>query len=241
MNSLLLGAAAVLFLNVYAAALVVLRARTWRQPLYRPMLLNIGLSLAPLAVAAGLLSGFLLLGWVAADEGQELPSGVLQAALWAFLAVTTGVWLLAFPNSAYLVTELNMSHRRPEDLVPLWFDIVGTLTLTVSGLANAVLSLGLIHFTALLLVDADTVPAWTWFGVAVALLLGALGTYLGRYLRVNSWDIRNPAAFLRRLVTHFRARGALAGAAGFVVTHSLLLACIYVPIFALAHAALVGN
>lgn len=49
--SLVLGAAAVVFLNLYAAALVILRARVWGVPLYRPMLLNIGLSVAPVASA----------------------------------------------------------------------------------------------------------------------------------------------------------------------------------------------
>lgn len=237
MGTLLVGAGAVVFLNLYAAVLVVLRGRVWGVRVYRPMLLNIGLSVAPVVAALVLPLGLLLLGALVNTAGGTLPGWLLFGGFWAFLVVTLAVWLFAFPNSAYLVTELNMSHRREEDPVPLWYDIVSTLTLTVSGLANAVLGLGLIQGSALLLADSDTVPAWSWAGVALVLLLGAFGIYLGRYVRLNSWDVRHPSSLLGTVVGHLRDAG-WGGAAGFVVTHALLLAAIYVPVFALAWAAL---
>lgn len=237
MATLVLGAAAVAFLNLYAAALVVLRGRVWGLRVYRPMLLNIGLSVAPVAAALVLPVGLLLLGALVNAAGGSLPGWLLVGGFWLFLAVSLLVWLLAFPNSAYLITELNMSHRQDGDPVPLWYDIVSTLTLTVSGLANAVLGLGLIQGSALLLADSDTVPAWSWAGVAVVLLLGAFGIYLGRYVRLNSWDVRHPPSLAGKVVGHFREAG-VGAAAGFVVTHALLLGAIYVPVFALAWTAL---
>ncbi len=235
--SLVLGAAAVVFLNLYAAALVILRARVWGVPLYRPMLLNIGLSVAPVAAALVLPVGLLLLGALVNAAGGSLPGWLLVGGFWLFLGVSLLVWLLAFPNSAYLITELNMSHRRDGDPVPLWYDIVSTLTLTVSGLANAVLGLGLVQASALLLADTDEVAAWSWAGVAVVLLLGAFGIYLGRYVRLNSWDVRHPSSLVGKVLGHFRDAGP-GDAVGFVVTHAALLAAIYVPVFALAWGAL---
>ncbi len=230
-----MGAAAALFLNLYAAGLVVLRARAWGVPVYRPMLLNIGLSFVPVLLALLVPAGFLGVGLLA--EAGTVPGGVLVVALWLFLLLAAGVWLLAFPNSAYLITELNLSHRRDDDPVPLWYDIVATLTLTVSGLANAVVGLGLIHFSLLLLTDAEGVPAWSWLAVGAVLLLGAFGIYLGRYVRLNSWDVRHPGSLLGKVATHLREAGA-GQVAGFVVTHAVLLAAVYVPLFVLADAAL---
>ncbi len=47
MTAALLAAAAVVVLDLYAIVLVVLRAKVYRVALYRPMLLNIGLSTLP--------------------------------------------------------------------------------------------------------------------------------------------------------------------------------------------------
>lgn len=228
-----------LLLNAYAAALIVLRGRLWGVRVYRPMLVNTGLSLAPVLVALLLPLGLAGLVEVVAPLGADL-SPLVVVVFWTFLAVTTAVWLLAFPNSAYLITELNMSHRRAGDPVPQWYDIVATLTLTVSGIANAVLGLGLIQLTALVLADADGLPAWSWLCVAVALVLAAFGVYLGRYVRSNSWDVRHPSSFVGKLAAHFGEAGSLSAAAGFVLTHALLLALVYVPVFVLAYRSLVG-
>ena len=69
-------------------------------------------------------------------------------------------------------------------------------------------------------------------------MLGAVGVYLGRYLRFNSWDVRHPASMLRKLVAHLRQRGKALEAGGFVLTHALLIALLYVPLFSLAWTAL---
>jgi uncharacterized membrane protein len=93
---------------------------------------------------------------------------------------------------------------------PLWYDIVQTLTLTISGIANAVLSLAILQ-TVLIVLFIDparpTVPASSWAFAVVVIVLGAVGVYLGRYLRFNSWDVRHPLGMLRKLGAHFRVRG----------------------------------
>src|SRR6478735_3903422 len=100
-------------LNLYAALLVLARPRLFGTRLYRPMLLNLALSVAPLVVLALTVVGMLLVLALA-------PS---QAALLTVMAVGGLVWLVLLPNSGYLVTELNLSHRRADETVPLWYDI----------------------------------------------------------------------------------------------------------------------
>lgn len=241
MNGVLTAVVSVLLLNATAAAMIALRGRVYNVRVYRPMLLNIALSLVPVAiVGAGAIGLLVLVGVLSgAGSGAVVPPAVL---LWVYLVIAAGTWLLFFPNSVYLITELNLNHRERDTPVPLWYDIVQTLTLTVSGLANAVLSLGIVQgvYIAIILDPpaGSGVPLSSWLLAVTMIVLGAIGVYLGRYIRVNSWDVRHPAGLLRKLRTHFEARGRTVEAIGFVFTHALLVALIYVPLFALAASAL---
>jgi uncharacterized membrane protein len=232
---------AVVVLNLYAAVLVWLRSTVYRVKLYRPMLVNIGLSAIPVFGAVLAIAGLLVLGPVL-SIAAGLSVGLSTGILWGYLIVGTALWLLFFPNSIYLITELNFSHRRDNDPVPLWYDIVQTLTLTLSGIANAVLSLAVVQTGYILVVvdptDASGPPVSSWFFAAIVIVLGAIGVYLGRYLRFNSWDVRHPAGMVRKLVGHLRQRGKALESGGFVLTHALLIGVVYAPLYLLAYAAL---
>ncbi len=242
MSALLLGVLAIVLLNVYAGVLVVLRARVYGVTLYRPMLLNIGLSFLPLLLAVVFGTGFVLLVPVF-GRAAEVIGGGGTVAIWVYLVIATAVWLLFFPNSVYLITELNFSHRAETTPVPLWYDIVQTLALTLSGIANAVLSLAVVQSMVILLMDRrdQQIPGASWAFAATVIVLGAVGVYLGRYLRVNSWDVRHPSSMMRKLGAHLRQRGKALEAFGFVLTHSLLIALLYVPLFALGWSALLAG
>lgn len=239
MSALLIGVIAVTLLNLYAAVLIVLRARVYGVKLYRPMLLNIGLSFLPVLLAVVLGAGLLLLTPLI-GRATEAIAGAGTFAVWAYLIVATLLWLVFFPNSVYLITELNFSHRAETTPVPLWYDIVQTLALTLSGIANAVLSLAVVQTMGLVLIDRPDgrIPAASWGFAATVILLGAIGVYLGRYLRLNSWDIRHPGSMIRKLGAHLRQRGKALEAFGFVLTHALLIGILYVPLFALGWSAL---
>ncbi|MDQ1130814.1 DUF1361 domain-containing protein [Microbacterium sp. SORGH_AS_0888] len=232
--TILVAAAAVVLLNLYAAVLVWLRSAVYGVRLYRPMLVNIGLSAVPVLAAVLAVAGLAVLGPVVA-VAANLSTGLSAGILWTYLVVGTLLWLLFFPNSIYLITELNFSHRQDGDPVPLWYDIVQTLTLTLSGIANAVLSLAVIQ-TGFVLVVVDPTPwvvppASSWAFAAVVIVLGAVGVYLGRYLRFNSWDVRHPRSMASKLVSHLRQRGKALEAGGFVLTHALLIALVYAPLY----------
>lgn len=228
-----LGVLAVLGLNVYAALLVVLRARIWRVRLYRPMLVNIGLSVAPVVVSLVLVVAFV--GLVSGTVRLGVPqAGPVVAVL--VLVLAGGTWVLLFPNAEYLITELNLSHREAQSPVPLWFDIVQTLTLTLSGIANALVSLALVQLFAVVIVAPNATgpvpPAPSWAVAALVLVLGGIGVYLGRYLRFNSVDARHPVRLVRKLAAYLDTRARRVDLLAFVLTHTVLLAIVYVPLFA---------
>src|SRR5699024_3523020 len=111
-------------LNVYALALILLLAPLFRTHLYRPMLWNMWLSILPALVL------FVTLAAIYLTIPVESP-----LLMWAAILVGGLLWLLMLPNSAYLITELNFSHRHENETVPLWYDIVLVLTLALSGMA----------------------------------------------------------------------------------------------------------
>ena len=100
-------------------------------------------------------------------------------AKWVHMAL----WLLFFPNSMYIVTDLFNLKQRGD--IPLWFDLLTLLSAALNGVIMGFHSLykieghlaGFLHkkYRPLLL-----------FAI---MLLCAYGIYLGRYERWNSWDI----------------------------------------------------
>jgi len=209
-----------LALNLYAVVLVLLRGPIFHTKIYRPMLLNIGLSLAP-GVVLGLIAVLLLVAVSLA------PSAFV---VWAILIVGGIAWLLLLPNSAYLITELNLSHRKKHENVPIWYDIVLVLTLALSGTLNMLTNVAIAQLAVAALFspneDALGNPL-PWVTVLLTLLLVAFGIYLGRNIRLNSWDLMHPRSMFQKLKQHFWQSGALASCLGFTVAHFLLLGILY--------------
>ncbi|RFA17618.1 DUF1361 domain-containing protein [Subtercola boreus] len=223
--------------NAYAAALVLARSWLYGTRIYRPMLVNIGLSVLQLVIL-----GILVVGTLAI---ATIPFLANEVVIFTYLAVVGVVWTLAFPNSAYLITELNFSHRQDDDPVPLWYDIIATLTLTASGIANTIAGLAGIQIFAIIIFDDPNraeqyPPGWSWVLAIFLIALGTFGIYLGRYLRFNSWDVRHPAGMARKLRTHFTTRGNLTQMALFVSLHTLFLGIVYAMVFLPVYASIAG-
>lgn len=213
-------------LNVYALVLVLLRAPVYRTRLYRPMILNIGLSIAPIVALIAT-----ILGMVAV-----VTTDASTAVFWIVLVLGGGIWLVLLPNAAYLITELNFSHRAEDDPTPLWYDIVLTVTLALSGIMNALLNVALAQTLYSLIrypnSEAPLAHTSSWVVAAVIIVLVTVGIYLGRYIRFNTWDLLRPIRFARILVKHFSEPGSVTTLIGFVLVHSILLACLYLFLIA---------
>jgi uncharacterized membrane protein len=109
------------------------------------------------------------------------------------------IWLLFLPNAPYIVTDFVHLHARAN--VPLWFDIA--LLLSFAGTGH------LLGYSSL--ADVQTVLACrfgqvaSWSAAFIALLLSGFGIYLGRFVRLNSWDaVSNPVA-----LASYIGRGAM--------------------------------
>jgi uncharacterized membrane protein len=211
-------------LTVYACLLIFLRSWIFKQRLYKPMLLNIGLAWLPTV----LIAGFLLIAF-------NIPNPTLGMTL---IIVGLILWLLAFPNAPYLITELNFSHRKKDDPVPLYFDIIQTLTLTSTGIFVGQFGLILVHIMAILLIGSGydsagnlTIPGISWAIILACIFLAAFAIYLGRHVRVYSWDVIHIPAFLKRLKTHLIDKKEWKMALGYTLTYGTFMAILHVVLF----------
>lgn len=92
-------------------------------------------------------------------------------------------WLVFIPNSFYIITDL--FHLDEGTAAPLWFDLALIFSFAWNGLIIGVLSLREMERIIEQRVNWKFKP----FFIYSIMWLNALGIYIGRYLRFNSWDI----------------------------------------------------
>jgi uncharacterized membrane protein len=131
----------------------------------------------------------LFLAWIPFLLALLLAGAVEKKAPKYFLVLLFCCWLLFFPNSAYILTDLFHLHQKKG--IPLWFDLVLLLFFGWNGLLLGFASLSEIQRFLLQYFRPFVVSIFVTF----LMMLCGFGIYLGRYPRWNSWDIlSNPLA-----------------------------------------------
>ena len=112
--------------------------------------------------------------------------------IWVFLVVpfVAVLWLLFFPNAPYMLTDLQDLARGTGQEAPLWYDVIIVGWCSWTGTLLGVISLYLMQD-----IIARNFNRWAgWVFVFVISGLSSFGIYLGRFVRLNSWDIlQDPA------------------------------------------------
>jgi uncharacterized membrane protein len=133
-------------------------------------------------------------------------------------------WLLFFPNSPYIVTDL--MHLRTLASGPIWLDVLLVSSFAATGLAMGYLSLSLIHNEFVM----ARRPMLGWLLALFSICLCGFGIYLGRFLHWRSIDIiGKPFPLFLDIMervfhpfAHFRAWGVSFGFASFIFLGYLL-------------------
>jgi uncharacterized membrane protein len=132
------------------------------------------------------LFGNLLLAWIPMILTLiigSLHSAEVRRPRWLWFC---GVcWFLFFPNAHYIVTDLVHLKKYGMDGVPKWFDLIVIMAHACAGLFLGCLSLYLTE----VLVRARYGRRIGWIFAVGMLALGSFGIYLGRFARLNSWDV----------------------------------------------------
>ncbi len=110
------------------------------------------------------------------------------------LIVVASMWLLFLPNAPYLVTDF--IHVRIADGRLQMFDAFLLGTFAVNGVALGYVSTYLVH-----MVSRDRFGGTVaWLLIAASIAASAVGIYLGRVLRLNSWDAIQDPMLIPRLL-----------------------------------------
>ena len=100
-------------------------------------------------------------------------------------AVLFLLWLLFFPNSTYMISDLLHLTHRTSTSVPGWYDAAMLFFFALTGLFIGVVSLNYVHSYLRTIFS----KIWAWAIVSCSIFLSGFGVYLGRFLRWNSWDV----------------------------------------------------
>lgn len=140
------------------------------------------------------------------------------------------LWLIFFPNAPYLITDWLYL---PSWQTHLWYSIILLTAFTLCGLMLAAISLHLIQ----IVVTRRAGRTAGYLLCSTALLLSGVGVYLGRFLRLNSWDLfTHPSQVWSDATQAIQQHPNHAGLIGFSFLFSLLLGAIYYTIVYLRRA-----
>jgi uncharacterized membrane protein len=217
-----LGLSAMLALAASGCLLLFgLRVAITGNTFYRYLVWNLLLALAPYAIAA-LGIGFL---------SRRPPGRARSVVAWA----TALLWLAFYPNAPYIFTDfihvVNKTYVRAPGgdwlglNAMLWYDLLMTAAFAFIGHFVGLVSMWLVRDSYARI--WGEVPARAL--VAAAILLSGMGIYLGRFSRLNTWDL---------LFDPRRVLGELAEAAVdykavlFAAAFSLFIFCAYAALSA---------
>lgn len=132
--------------------------------------------------------------------------------------VMFGLWLLFFPNSPYIITDL--THLNNGFAEVAWSDTLLLFSCAFTGLVVGFYSLYIVHK----ILEQSFSTFSTWLILTGSLVLTGFGIYLGRVQRWNSWDLfSNPSALLTDVFVQIGNPEAIKMTIGF----SVLLFIIY--------------
>lgn len=130
-------------------------------------------------------------------------------------------WLLFLPNAPYMLTDLFHLHKRSE--LPIWYDLVLILSFAVTGMFLFYLSVNKMSLQA-----KERFPhIYHPFFLIVLFFLVSYGVYIGRFLRLNSWDVIHPLRLAKSCLSTFTNVPQFKDMVCFTILFSLFLSFIH--------------
>lgn len=129
--------------------------------------------------------------------------------------ITAFIWLMFYPNAPYIITDFihlsaynfyisetyafNNSYR-------IWYDFFLISIFVITGLILAYASLRLVHNY----IKQSYGSFLGWIFISIVSILSGYAIYLGRFIRVNSWEIvTNPIQLIRVLFKNINTSGLI--------------------------------
>lgn len=144
------------------------------------------------------------------------------ASRWKFLLLFIA-WLFFIPNSFYILTDL--FHLGEVRNLPLWYHLIMLISFAWNGLLLGIVSVRQMEK----IFEAKWGRFTPGLFIYPIMWLSALGIYLGRYLRFNSWNLLTKpldlfSDIIMMLVHPFQFKGAW----GMVLCFSIFMTLVYI-------------
>jgi uncharacterized membrane protein len=112
-----------------------------------------------------------------------------RATLYLVIPSIAFLWLIFFPNAPYMLTDLQDLARSASG-APLWYDVIIIVWSSWTGMLLGVISLYLMQ--DIIIRRFGRIAGWVFVFIISA--MSSFGIYIGRFVRLNSWDIlQDPA------------------------------------------------
>ncbi|WP_051203858.1 DUF1361 domain-containing protein [Hugenholtzia roseola] len=96
-----------------------------------------------------------------------------------------GLWLLFYPNAPYMITDLiHINSSSPIVVYDALLIFILAMLSTFAGFYSLSVALDLIQSRS-----GKNSKVFSWIVLLFSIFMSSLGIYLGRVLRLNSWDI----------------------------------------------------
>ena len=151
--------------------------------------------------------------------------------IWLYLVIPiiAVLWLLFFPNAPYMLTDLQDLARRSAG-APLWYDVIIIVWCSWTAMLLGIVSLYLMQD----IVQRTLGRVAGWSFVFAISALSSFGIYIGRFVRLNSWDIlQDPAEtameILGIMIDPSRRLAA------FLISYTVFFLFVYLLLYSFSH------
>lgn len=152
-----------------------------------------------------------------------------RSTLYFVIPVIAFLWLIFYPNAPYMLTDLQDLSRRSFD-APLWYDVIIVVWASWTGMLLGVISLYLMQ--DIMIRTFGRVPGWIF--VLVISALSSFGVYIGRFVRLNSWDIlQNPTEVAQEILGVVIAPSMRLAA--FTVLYTIFFLFVFLLLYSFSH------
>ena len=139
------------------------------------------------------------------------------------------LWLIFFPNAPYILTDLQHLGRDAAG-APLWYDVILLIWFSWTGMLLGIVSLNLMQE-----IIKRQIGRWAgWAFVVIVSCMTSVGLYLGRFVRLNSWDILQNPGQLATSIPDWLADPSLRSL-GFIALYTLFFIFVYLTLYAFGH------
>jgi len=139
------------------------------------------------------------------------------------------LWLIFFPNAPYILTDLQHLGQAPAN-VPLWYDVILLIWFSWTGMLLGIVSLNLMQE----IIKREFGRWFGWIFVLFVAALSSVGVYVGRFIRLNSWDILQNPYYAASNLWDWLSDPSLRSF-GFIGLYTLFFIFVYLTIYAFGH------